>query len=201
MVDVCGAKWTSKQYVNRLLLEDNVSAFFTTQSWYFVQTSKLPVSYLEKRYQSGTLVACGYKTLAKSCNKLLLQDATLSPIKIQAASIVCRHTDEKTDIKQNGFVLINSNRLKSKMLCWKNFVKCYKCLSDDFYQSCRPPTSSKQIFMLNMATNKLECTVVVIGDSRVGKTSLIRRITKGAFSQVSAIYLVVSFRMTVYRSL
>ena len=44
--------------------------------------------------------------------------------------------------------------------------------------------------MTNMKiASEVGCTVVVVGDSRIGKTSLIQRFVKNTFSQVRNLYL------------
>lgn len=44
--------------------------------------------------------------------------------------------------------------------------------------------------MTNMKiASEVGCTVVVVGDSRIGKTSLIQRFVKNTFNQVRNLYL------------
>ena len=47
--------------------------------------------------------------------------------------------------------------------------------------------------MTNMKiASEVGCTVVVVGDSRIGKTSLIQRFVKNTFNQVSNLYLLLN---------
>ena len=47
--------------------------------------------------------------------------------------------------------------------------------------------------MTNMKiASEVGCTVVVVGDSRIGKTSLIQRFVKNTFNQVSNLYLLIN---------
>ena len=46
----------------------------------------------------------------------------------------------------------------------------------------KPPPSSPRMTKL---ASKMRCTVVVLGDSRVGKSALIRRFVEGEFKEVS----------------
>ena len=54
--------------------------------------------------------------------------------------------------------------------------------------------------MTNMKiASEVGCTVVVVGDSRIGKTSLIQRFVKNTFNQVSNLYLLIN-TFKIYKS-
>ena len=53
--------------------------------------------------------------------------------------------------------------------------------------NCNDPV----VLRSEMALARMECSVVVVGDAKIGKTALIRRLTKNEFTEVGTPYFLV----------